>query len=105
MDEQAQELTLEELETRLKETEHALKCAYYGLGKCLYEAAERRVAEINILTERLIELKQALSHARADIVCPRCTARNPIENRYCGRCGYAFERLDDENFDGEEENE
>lgn len=76
-----------ELERQLIQARDALANAYMALGREIYEQAERQIAEITLLSDHLIELKERLRLARGEWTCPRCLSPNPIASRYCGRCG------------------
>ena len=84
------------LEEDLALLEAELSDRYYQLGKCVYEAADRRIEEIGRLVDRLVETRVKLSGVKEQTVCLSCLAPNPRDNAYCGKCGTRLEPPDDE---------
>lgn len=67
--------------------EDELSRSYYALGRSVYETAERKIDEINHLTDKLVETKIKLSQLKGRRVCAECKAQNPEDSIYCGKCG------------------
>lgn len=78
---------IQELELSLCQMESDLKEHYQELGKTVLEIADQQQKEVNRLVDNIILTRKQLSIARQEIECENCLAFNPMDARYCKRCG------------------
>ena len=87
MDPKSHSREIEKLEQSLRRMEHDLQTHYQEMGKTILEVADQRQKEVNKLVDEMIEMQKKLSKARHEIECDACLAFNPLDARYCKRCG------------------
>lgn len=75
------------LQQEMGQLEEELTQRYYELGRDVYEATERGVAEINRLVDRLVEAKVKYAALCEAVTCPACLTLNSCESVYCCKCG------------------
>lgn len=87
MDQTDHNREIEKLEQSLRRMEHELQNHYQEMGKTILEVADQQQKEVNKLVDDIILTRTQLSLAREEIECDDCLAFNPLDARYCKRCG------------------
>lgn len=75
------------MEGELTLLEAKLQAYYCRVGKNLLKFADDTQGDINDLVDEIICKKRALSEAKNEIQCIKCTVLNSSDSIYCKRCG------------------
>ena len=91
-----------QLRSQIKEKEGDLGNAVYHMHKEGYQNPEfvnAVVAQIDELTQQLDTLQEKIARLKKTVKCPCCGASNPIQSSYCGQCGCALQKPEEDAAD------
>ena len=84
---------MRQLEGEIHQKECELQKRYSQMGKSLLEMAEGEQRAINRLVDEVIEARAELAQIKLQRECPKCTAYNDADSRYCKRCGARLDEM------------